>query len=367
MNPALLLPTHGGTPHTPPPQMVIDPQTGVVSLVHPPVVPGEAHLPPLHGWDYLTTWGWETAPAVSIAVLAALYSLGVWRLHRRGVRWSPWRSLAFLAGGLGMAAVASFSSLAVYDTTLLWMHMVQHMILSMAVPIFLALGAPVTLALRTLPAKPRQWLLVLLHSRYARVVSFPLVGGALFVATPFVLYFSSLYEATLRHPWLHDLNHGHFVAVGCLWFFPLVGLDPVPGRLPYLMRMLAMTLALPFHAFLGIAIMTGADHPPLIAQQWYSSLGRTWGPTLAQDQQIAGGILWGTGDAVGLLLAGVLFLQWVRQSQREAAREDRHLDRLEAAQASTGAPAAPWPAAGVEVLPGRVRKVAGDPTLTRGG
>lgn len=339
--PALLslLPAHGTQPHTPPPVQVSDPVTGVTSVVQPPPVGG---LPPIRGWGYLSTWGFELAPAIGIALAAALYVAGVLALRRRGVAWSPWRSLSF-GGGLGLAAVASFSSLAVYDTTLLWAHMLQHMILSMGVPIFFALAAPVTLALRSLPRRPRGIVLALLHSRYARVVSFPLVGGALFVATPFVLYFTGWYEATLRNPWLHDLNHLHFVAVGCLWFFPLIGLDPVPGRLPYVMRMLAMTLTLPFHAFLGIAIMTGAEHPPLIAQSWYEALGRTWGPSLAQDQQIAGGVLWSVGDAVGLLLAGVLFAQWVRQSNREAAREDRRLDRLEAAarRAEAGAADAP--------------------------
>jgi cytochrome c oxidase assembly factor CtaG len=203
-------------------------------------------------------------------------------------------------------------------------------VLSMVVPIFLALGAPVTLALRTLPRHPRRLLVTALHSRIAKVLTFPLVAMAVFVANPFVLYFTGLYEATLRSAVLHDLNHLHFVLVGCLWFWPLLGLDPMPVRPPYPLRMLAVFATLPFHAFLGVAIMSMTD---VIAGDWYASLDRQWGPSAIADQQSAGGILWASGDLIGLLVLGVLFVQWAKAAEREAEREDRRLDRLEAAQA----------------------------------
>jgi cytochrome c oxidase assembly factor CtaG len=300
-------------------------------------VPAQGALPPFTASRLLTGWELELLPALVVAVLAAAYVAGVLRLRRRGASWPLGRSVAFLAGGLGSAVVATQSALSDYDTTLLWVHMVQHMVLSMVVPIFLALGAPVTLALRTLPGRPRRGLLALLHSRYARVVSFPVVSGALFVATPFAVYFTGWHEATLRAPLLHDLNHLHFVAVGCLWFWPILGLDPLPGRLPYLFRLLAVLVTLPFHAFLGIAVMSGTT---LLAGDWYASLQRSWGPSLAQDQQIAGGVLWGAGDLVGLVIAGVLLTQWFAEAQREGVREDRRLDRLER-QAALAAAARP--------------------------
>ena len=116
--------------------------------------------------------------------------------------------------------------------------MVQHMLLSMVAPVFLALGAPVTLALRTLPLVWRKRLLAVLHSRVSRVSTFPAIAWISFVATPFVLYLSGLYEASLVHPLLHDALHVHFLLVGCLFFWPLLGIDPVPGRVGYGARML---------------------------------------------------------------------------------------------------------------------------------
>ncbi len=275
-----------------------------------------------------TAWTLEPLPLVLVALAGAGYLLGVRALRRRGDKWSRWRTLSFCVGGLGSLLVATCSSLATYDTVLLSTHMVQHMVLSMAAPIFLALGAPVTLALRTLAPTPRRWLLALLHSRLAAVLAFPPVALAIFIASPWALYFSGWYEATLRSGILHDLLHLHFVVVGCLFFWPLLGLDPVPGRVAYPFRLLTVFATLPFHAFLGVTIMSMDE---LLARDWYLSLHRSWPPTPLADQHLAGGILWGSGDLVGLLIFAVLFVQWVRQSKGEAAREDRRLDRDEAA------------------------------------
>lgn len=296
---------------------------------------GGSGLPPELTWQTLLTgWTFAWLPALITVVAGTAYVLGVRRLHVRGDRWSPWRTLSFVGLGLGSLVIATQSGLATYDTTLLWVHMVQHMILAMFVPVFLALGAPITLALRTLPARPRQGLLAVIHSTPAKVLSFPVVAGALFIATPFVLYYTGLYEATLRNPWLHEVNHIHFVLVGCLWYWPLLGLDPMPNRLKAGYRMLAAFLVLPFHAWLGVSIMSATT---VIAGDWYYALGRPWGPTPIDDQQLAGGLLWASGDLVALLVVGIIFVQWMHESEREARREDRRLDALDAAAAREAA------------------------------
>lgn len=275
----------------------------------------------------------DPVPAAAVFALAAFYLYGVLVLRRRGDRWPVARTISFVVLGLGSAAVATLSPIAGYDTTLLSMHMVQHMILSMLVPVFLALGAPVTLALRTLTRTPRGWLLSLLHSRVAAVLSFPVVAFALYALSPWMLYFTSWYPATLESDYLHNVLHLHFVAVGCLFFWPLVGIDPVPGRVIFPFRLLTIFLTLPFHAFLGVTIMGMST---LIAGEHYRALDLAWVDPVA-DQERAGAILWGSGDAIGLLFFGVLFVQWVRSSQREAAREDRRLDLLEARARESGA------------------------------
>ena len=281
----------------------------------------------------------EPVPFVLTVWIAGLYLVGVAVLRRRGDRWPLGRTVAFVPVGMGLFWFATSSGLAAYDTTLLSVHMVQHMVLSMLVPLALALGAPITLALRTLPPRPRRWLLVCLHSRVARVLSFPPLTFALYVVSPWALYFTGWYDASLSSPYVHEMMHLHLVLVGSLFFWPLVGVDPVPGRVGYPFRVLLVVLTLPFHAFLGVTIM---GQEALIGGDWYPSLHDgpmgSWLPDPLDDQHLAGGILWGSGDLIGLAFFAVLFAQWVRSSRREAEREDRRLDLLEARERRRGDP-----------------------------
>jgi putative copper resistance protein D len=278
-----------------------------------------------------TEWSIDPIPFVVTVWAVGLYLLGVQVMRRRGDHWPIGRTVAFVVLGMGSFVLATSSGLSTYDTTLLSVHMVQHMILSMLVPLSLALGAPVTLALRTLPRAPKRWLLVALHSRVAKVLAFAPLTFTLYVLSPWALYFTSWYDASLHHEFVHEMMHVHLVLVGALFFWPIVGIDPVPGRVSYPFRVLLVVLTLPFHAFLGVTIMS---QDTLIGGRWYPDLHEgpmgAWLPAPMADQHVAGGILWSSGDLIGLIFFAVLFAQWVRSSMREAAREDRRLDLLEA-------------------------------------
>jgi len=283
----------------------------------------------------LTDWGIDPVPFVLTIWVAGLYLVGVAVLRRRGDAWPIGRTLAF-AVGMSSFFFATASGIGRYDTTLISVHMVQHMILSMVVPLSLALGAPVTLALRTLTPRPRRWLLGVLHSRVARVLSFPPLTFVFYVISPWALYFSGWYDASLASPFVHEMMHVHLVTVGALFFWPLMGIDPLPGRVDYPFRVLLTVLTLPFHAFLGVTIM---GQTTLLGESHYLALREgpmgSWLPDPLEDQHLAGGILWASGDLIGLVFFAVLFVQWVRSSMKEAAREDRRLDLVEA-RASRG-------------------------------
>ncbi len=286
-------------------------------------------LPPFDSRAIFSHLDLQSWLSVGLVLAAGLYLYGVYRLHARGDRWPISRTLLFLLPGLGSIALVSVTGIEVYDTTLLSVHMIQHMFLAMIAPIFLALGAPVTLALRTLPVRPRRALVTVLHSRPAKVLTYPLLAYALFVANPFALYFTGLYRQTLQHEWLHELVHAHFLFTGCLFFWPLLGLDPLPGRWPYPGRALLMLLSTPFHAVLGLTIMQSSS---LIGGDWYPSLGLSWTDP-KQDQVLAGGILWAGGEIVSVTMLAVLVVQWMRDADREARRVDRQLARNRAAAA----------------------------------
>jgi putative membrane protein len=141
----------------------------------------------------------------------------------------------------------------------------------------------------------------------------------------------------VRHGWVHELVHAHFILVGCLFFWPLLGADPLPGRWPYPARALLMVLSTPFHAVLGLTIMQSTT---LLGGDWYPSLGLSWADPF-EDQKLAGGVLWAGGEVVSVTMIGVLVVQWIRHSEREARRVDRQLDRAEQAAALSAEPAAP--------------------------
>jgi len=311
---------------------------------------GDTAPPPFSVAEIFTQIRLTSLLALFLVIAGAVYLYGVHRLRQRGDHWPRGRTVAFLLGGLGSIAAVTVTGLEAYDTTLLSVHMVQHMVLSMVGPIFLALGAPVTLALRTLPAANRKVLLAVLHSGAARVLTFPLVAFGIFVANPFVLYFTGLYRATLEHAWLHEFIHVHFIVTGCLFFWPLLGLDPLPNRWPYPARALLMVLSVPFHTVLGLTIMQSRT---LLGGDWYPSLGLDWSNPW-NDQVVAGGILWAGGEIVSVTMLGILVLQWIKQSEREAKRIDRALDRAEAederrADSVAAAPAAAGPAPATKI------------------
>src|SRR4051794_25105711 len=283
--------------------------------------------PPPLTWGRIVT-AWEPRAVVLVALLAAAaaYLLAARSLRRRGDAWSPARDLSFVVGGLGTVGWATLGWMGVYDDTLFWAHMAQHMMLSMVSPIFLALGAPVTLALRTLPTRPRRGLRTALHSLPAKILINPLVGAVLVFGTPFVLYMTGLYQTSLQNDALHNLLHVHFLLAGCIFFWPIIGVDPVPGRLPYPMRLLLGCIALHAHAFLGVSIMA---RRLITAGDYYRGLGGRGGVSLAQAEPTGGALLWPFGDVVGLLVFGALLCQWSKPGGREAVRVCRHLDRVE--------------------------------------
>ncbi|MFF3868474.1 cytochrome c oxidase assembly protein [Micromonospora sp. NPDC001898] len=305
------------------------------AVAAPPAVAagGDPIPPPFTVARVFTETRLDSWLALGLVLAAGLYLYGVHRLRLRGDSWPIARTVFFLGPGLGGIAAVTVSGLHAYDTALLSVHMVQHMVLSMVSPIFLALGAPITLALRTLPVRPRKRLLAIVHSRIARIYSFPLVAFAIFVVNPFALYFTDLYRYTLEHAWAHEVVHAHFIMTGCVFFWPLLGLDPLPGRWPYPGRALLMVLSVPFHTVLGLTIMQSTT---LFGGDWYPSLGLTWSNPW-DDQVVAGGILWAGGEFVSVTMLAVLVAQWIRQSEREARRLDRELDRQEARQRATEA------------------------------
>jgi len=277
----------------------------------------------------LFDWRLDLIFGSAAVVLAAMYLIGVRRLRVRGDRWPVGRTVAWLVGCVGLF-LATSSGIGRYAPAMFSVHMAQHMLLGMLVPILLVLGAPVTLALRALPSGgrngppgPREWLLAAVHSPVARVLTHPLVTLPLFVGSYYALYFSGLFDEALYEHWAHVGMNLHFLLVGVLFFWPLVGVDPAPRRWPPAARLGIVFASVPFHAFFGVALMSDNT---VIGGAFYRALALPWVTDPLADQKLGGGLAWASGEIPLLLVLIALLVQWSRQDERTARRDDRRAD-----------------------------------------
>ncbi|HEX5568495.1 MAG TPA: cytochrome c oxidase assembly protein [Streptomyces sp.] len=257
-----------------------------------------------------------------------LYGWGVVRLRRRGDSWPVNRTVAFTLGVLTIALVMC-TALNEYGMVLFSVHMVQHMVISMLSPILLLLGAPTTLTLRALPTAgrgrrgPRELLVALLHSRYIRVITHPGFTIPMFISSLYVLYFTPLFDFLMGSRTGHIAMMVHFLAVGLVFFWPIMGVDPGPHRPGYVMRIMELFSTMPFHAFFGIAIMMATG--PLV--ETYAHPPASLGVNALADQNAAGGIAWAFSEIPSVIVLIALLSQWYFSEQRQARRDDRTADR----------------------------------------
>jgi cytochrome c oxidase assembly factor CtaG len=277
----------------------------------------------------LTFWRFDTFIDTGALSLAGLYVAGVLRLRRRGDAWPPGRTAAWLLGCLALVFVTG-SGVRAYGSAMFSVHMVEHMAVNMFIPVFLVLGAPVTLALRALapagpdhPPGPRDWLVRLVHSPATRFVSHPVTAFVLFVGSLYAVYFTPLFDTLIRYHWGHEVMTAHFLISGYLFFWGIIGIDPGPRRLPFIGRLGLLFAVMPFHAFFGIATMTMTSP---IGGTFYRYVNLPWLSSIIGDQHLGGAIAWGSSELPVLIVVVALVTQWAQQDRRAAARSDRHAE-----------------------------------------
>ncbi|WP_214467369.1 cytochrome c oxidase assembly protein [Microbacterium flavescens] len=278
---------------------------------------------------WLTSWNVDLLWAVAAGFGVFFYLMGAWRLHRRGDAWPIYRTIMWIAG-LALLVWVTGGAINVYQDYLFSVHMVGHMLLTMAIPLLLVAAAPVTLAARAIRKRDdgtrggREWILWAVHSPVARVLTNPFVAAALFIGSLWVFYYTDLFRWSLYDHLGHEWMVAHFLFTGYLFVLTLIGIDPVPYRLPYPGRLLLLIGIMAMHAFFGIAIMMQSG---LMVAEWFGSMGRTWGATPLEDQYTGGGVAWSIGEIPTLILAIVVAIQWSRSDARDQKRRDRHADR----------------------------------------
>jgi putative copper resistance protein D len=265
--------------------------------------------------------------------IVALYIKGVIILSRRGVKWPVGRTIAF-AAGVSAVDFATSGGLGLYSHFSFSAHMSAHMIIGMIAPIGIVLGAPITLALRTLPIGRdpqergiRGSFIAFLHSRLGKFYTNPIVALAIFDGSLFALYFTPVFGSLMQGHTGHFIMSLHFLLAGFLFFQILIGIDPMPQKVPHLVKIIIIFAAMSIHAFFSISVMSAST---LIDGGYFAQLERPWATDLLADQKLGGSIGWAMGEIPILLALLAVFIQWSRADKKEANRIDRAFDRASA-------------------------------------
>ena len=287
--------------------------------------------PPPSFATWMTEWRLDILFAVAAVAGVLVYLTWVRRLRLRGDHWSRPRTASWLVG-MALFFWVTSGGPAVYGLVMFSGHMIQHMLLVMVVPIFLVIGAPITVALRALPVRtdgtrgPREWLLALVNSAWAQFFARPVVAAVNFAGSMIIFYYTPLFTFALDM----DLHIGHvlmvvhFTLAGYLFANALIGIDPGPRRPAYPIRLLLLFATMAFHAFFGVSIMQATT---LFAADHFGGLGLPWWVDALADQEAGGAITWGIGELPTLALAVSVAVSWARDEDRVARREDRQADR----------------------------------------
>jgi cytochrome c oxidase assembly factor CtaG len=306
------------------------------------VAGGYAGPPDLTLASGLTSWTFDLGAFALVAALGFGYVAGLRRVRASGGHWSAARATWFFAG-LVVLALTSMSFLGVYSHTLVWVTAAQMAVLLTVVPVLLVLGAPVSLLVAARPAA-QMGVERFLANPVVRLATFPLVGAVVVAMIPFAVYYTPVFEASLRNSVVAWLVHLGVLAVGLSFYWTVLSIDR-PPRVHYVALTVVVMAETLFDAVPGIALWLGTRP---IAAGYYRQVARPWGRSLLSDQQFGGIMLWGIGELVGIPLLMLVVVQWMRSDVADAARIDRELDLADEARAA----AARRASAGSEEPPG---------------
>lgn len=311
---------------------------------------------PAFGWQAVLT-RWEFAPVVSaaVAVAAALYLWGAWRVRRDHPArpWPGWRTGMFL-GGLAVVVIATQSGIGAYDGVLAWDHMIQHLMLLMIAPPLLVIGQPVTLLLHASRNPLHTWAKRAVRSRVASVLTWPPFGLAAYVATVVGTHLTGLANVIITDQAAHNAEHVLYLVVGYLFFLPLLGREPIRWRVSYPIRLLVLVVAMPVDTFTGLVL---GYEPTGFAVSGPRPPGS---PNPVTDAHWSGALMWIGGDAIMLAFMMVIVLLWSLDERADAqghgwfeAARKASFERLTATGtagggAGTAAPARAGEAAGID-------------------
>ncbi len=277
-------------------------------------------------------WVLAPMPMLLAAMAIAAYLVGVRSVRTsRPTGWTDARTAAFVTGVLvGLFAVVG--PVGALDDTFFTAHMLQHLLITMVAAPLIVVGAPVLLVLEaSSPRVRRRWLVPILRSRLAGWLTQPAVGWVLFAGTVVATHFSPFYNYAIEHPLVHDfVEHPLYFTVALVFYYPLIGSNPVPHGPPPLGRVLSLFLMGGPLSMTGFFIYTARS----VMYPAYLAADRTFGPDPLSDQQLGGALMWSLGMLVEMVWVALSVSVWLKAEERKARRLDRALAAEQSASLS---------------------------------
>ncbi len=252
----------------------------------------------------------------AIVLTAAAYLFGVRRLTANGRKWPAWRRVFFVLGELALL-FALMSGIDANDHVFS-VHAIQHVLIGIVAPLLFALSAPIALIVETRRAGQQDAISKVMSSRIAQALFNPIFTWVFYAASAMTLYITGLYGLSARNGVVNGLVDLELILAGCLFWWPLVGLDPIPTRMGYWGKMLYLILSMPFYSILGLTL-----------ESQRTSIARGVSVT---EVHTGGGLLWFAGETIGLLGTIVLFVLWLRSDERSAKSSDQYNEESAARQ-----------------------------------
>ena len=274
---------------------------------------GSSSLPPFNFVEGVTRWQFGPVVTATVVVFAALYVWGAVRVRRRHPArpWPLFRTSMFMCGLL-VIVIATESGIGVYDDTLFYDHMIQHLLLLMVAPPLLVAGQPLTLLLHASRNPLHTWTKKFIRSRPIQWITWPGIGVAAYAAVIVGTHLTDFMNLVIAHAWVQDSEHVLYLVVGFLYFLPLIGQEPIRWKVSYPLRLFLLFLAMPIDAFTGVVLGSEGSDPfnPLRP--------RNWGPSALNDVHEGGAVMWVGGAALMFVLLMVVFFGWTRETRPSA-------------------------------------------------
>ncbi|MGH2522628.1 MAG: cytochrome c oxidase assembly protein [Anaerolineales bacterium] len=259
----------------------------------------------------VSVWSWDPSVLLGLIALIGAYAYGAITIRRRGL-WGKEianRHLAFFAAGTLTLFLALTSPIDyIGERYLFSIHMVQHILLAMVAPPLLWLGIP-------------GWMMqsALDFLRIGPVVKFVTHPALAFIAFNVALiawHVPALYEAALRDPIIHILEHTVFIGAGLASWYPVIDPARQHARFHPLAQIVYLFLFVIPGGVLGAAFAFAQQ--PLYT--YYTEVPRVWGLTVLDDQALAGGIMWVPGWAIYFVALSIVFAVWMKREEQSGAQ-----------------------------------------------